>query len=228
MKLQRSSICQNSFLLMRMSSIVCLASLVVLGVVVSPASGRQAPPTTLQAAKTKHKEASDAYATARRLSAQGSVSQSRVRRARLERDLTALQVSSLSDPAIKSYNELLKAHVVYRFQKEEWKVAKRLYQKGSLSELAWSRAETAKEVAKLNLNALQASSQVKRQLKQIAAFGSRLAAARKEYETARRLHAVGSLSEAQFREVSQRLKKAEEAHRASKRSFGVRAVPLRI
>lgn len=232
MKSQRPLRRRNFSRWTREPSIVCLVSFLVLGAFSSSASAcqaadNQAVPVTLQAAKTKYKEAREAYLIARRLSAQGSVSQSRLRRARLARDLTGLEVSSLSDPAIKSFNGLLRAQVVYRFRKEEWEVAQRLHQKGATSDLAWRRAEAAKEVANLELQALRSSSQVQRQLKQITAAGLRLEVAREEYVTAKRLFAAGSISEAEFREVARRLEQVQEAHRDSKRSFGVRAIPFR-
>ena len=216
----------------RDAGIVCLASLFVLGahsssVSAGQSAGKQAASGTVKAAETKYKEAREAYSIARRLSAQGSVSQSRLRRAKLARDLTGLELSSLSDPSLKSYNELLKAQVVYRFRKQEWEIAQRLYQKGAMSELDWQRADAAKDVAKLELQALRASSDVQRQLKQISAIGLRAAAAREEYETAKRLFAAGSLSETEFREVTRRLKQVEQAHRNSKRSLGVRVIPFR-
>ena len=96
-----------------------------------------------------------------------------------------------------------------------------------MSELGWRRAETAKKAAKLELQALQGSSNVQRQLKKITAIGLRLEAAREEYGIAKRLFTAGSISEAEFREITQRLEQVQEAHRDSKRSFGVRAIPFR-
>ena len=232
MKSQRPQRRPNSSRWTRVPNIICLTSLVVLGAFLSSASARQtadksAASGTLQEAKTKYKKAREEYSTAKRLSAQGSISQSRLRRAKLARDLSGLELSSLSDPSMKSYNKLLRARVIYRFRKQEWEVAQRLYPKGSMSELEWRRAETAKKTAKLELQALRGSSKVQRQLKQITASGLRLEAAREEYGTAKRLFAAGSISEAEFREITQRLEQVEEAHRDSKRSFGLRAIPFR-
>ena len=213
-------------------SITCLASLVLVAALTSATFACQTADNstaaqTLRAAKTKYKKAREEYATAQRLSVQGSVSQSRLRRAKLTRDLTGLELSSLADPSLESYNKLLRAKVIYRFREQEWETARRLYQKGSMSELGWRRAETAKKTAKLELQALQGSSDVQRQLKKITAIGLRLEAAREEYGIAKRLFTAGSISEAEFREITQRLEQVQEAHRDSKRSFGVRAIPFR-
>ena len=228
MKSQRPSRRPNFLSRTRRPSVICLVGLLLPVAFVSSVSACQtASRLTLQEAKAKYKEAKEAYSTARRLSAQGSVSQSRLRRAKFARDLAGLELSSLIDPSLKSYNKLLRARVVYRFRNQEWEIAQRLYKKGSISELGWRRAQTAKDVAKLELQALQGSSKVQRQLKQIKASGLRLEAAREEYGTAKRLFTVGSISAEEFRQITERLEQVEEAHRDSKRSFGVRAIPIR-
>ena len=175
-------------------------------------------------ARSNYQNARDAYKSIKRLAASGSVSQSELRQARLDLSLAGIALSDVREPRQRGYNRILRATAIYRYRDQEYKIKKRLYARGAVSEVAYRRAVSARQVAKLNLQATRAPTEVKQQLKQIEATAARLSLVEKEHAIAERLLNSGSMSQSGFDRVTQRLEDAKEAHAASKRNLSVRAV----
>ena len=178
-------------------------------------------------ARSNYRTARETYDLTKRLAASGSVSQSELRQARLQLTLAGIELSDLRDPQQRGYNRIVRATAVFRYRDQEYQIKKRLYARGAISEVAYQRAVSARDVAKLNLQATRSSSKVKQQLKQIEATGARLSLVKKEHAIAQRLLNSGSISQSGFDRVTQRLEKAKEAHTASKRNLSIRAVQIR-
>lgn len=179
-------------------------------------------------ARSNYLTAREAYDSIKRLAASGSASQSKLRQARLQLTFAGIELSDLRDPRQRGYHRIVRATAVYRYRDQEYQIKKRLYAKGAIAEVAYRRAVSAREVAKLNLQAIRSPSDVKQQLKQIEATGARLSLVKKEHAIAERLLNSGSISQSGFDRVTQRLEKAKEAHAASKRNLSVRAVQVKI
>ena len=137
-----------------------------------------------------------------------------------------LELSNLVSPQLEQQNSLMRAKLVFNYRSQELEVVKRLYQRGSASQLDYQRAKTAQEVAQSRFKAARSVSQAQRKIQIVNAANSRFESAQKEFELATRLLKTGSISQSTMDRAASNLKIAESELAEAKKSLGAKAVQV--
>ena len=193
-------------------------------------SGANAQDSDPDVELTKAREAAQStrnrYEVIKRLREKGSANQHDLRLADMRRKVALLDYSSLLKPARKEKNLVLKAEVIALYRTEELAVAKKLYQRGSISKVTYDRALAARDVAASNLKAVKSATETQRKIQVIQAAKSRYDVAQKEYAIAQRLFQSDSISKQTLDRAKSNLKIALAELDASKKSLGARATAV--
>ena len=171
-------------------------------------------------AREKAKTAKKKYEAVKKLSRLGSASQKELRDAELVKWLTLLEFSDLLSPRLKSQNSLLRAELVVNYRNKELAVAKKLYQRGSVSMLEYQRAKTARDVAQSQLKAVESVSSAQRKINLINAASSKYESALQEHRLAAKLLQSGSISQAVMDLAGSRLEAAKSELAEAKKMLG--------
>ena len=110
----------------------------------------------LTQAREKAKSAKKKYEIVKKLNRRGSASQKELRDSKLLKGLAMLELSNLVSPELEQQNALMRAKLVFNYRSQELELTKRLYQRGSASQLAYQRAKTAQELRNLGSRRLKA------------------------------------------------------------------------
>ena len=177
-------------------------------------------------ARKKARDAKKKFETVKKLSRLGSASQKQLRDAELLKWLALLDLSNLLSPDKTLENSLLRAKLVSNYRSKELEVIKKLYERGSASQLEFQRAKTARDVAKSRLKAVQGDSDAQRKIYLISAASSKYEEAEKEHQLAAKLFQSGSLSQAAMNRAKSNLEAAKTELAGAKESLGARAVQV--
>ena len=213
-----------------LKSALVLVVVLLTGSVVQAQFGERPLPTSssleLTRAREKAKSAKKKYETVKKLSQRGSASQKELRDSKLLKSLAMLELSNLVSPELEQQNSLMRAKLVFNYRSQELEVVKRLYQRGSASQLDYQRAKTAQEVAQSRFKAARSVSQAQRKIQIVNAANSRFDSAQKEFELATRLLKTGSISQSTMDRAASNLKIAESELAEAKKSLGAKAVQV--
>ena len=153
------------------------------------------------------------------LSRLGSASQTEVRTAELSKWLALLALSDLMSPDSELKNSRLRAQLIFNYRDEELGVIKKLYERGSTSELKYRRAITARNVAEAELKAVKSDSDAKQKFHAMTAASSKYKEAQNEHQMATKLFESGSLNRAAMDQVSENLEAAKSELADARESF---------
>ena len=180
----------------------------------------------LTQAREKAKSAKKKYEIVKKLNRRGSASQKELRDSKLLKGLAMLELSNLVSPELEQQNALMRAKLVFNYRSQELELTKRLYQRGSASQLAYQRAKTAQEVAQSRLKAAQSVSQAQRKIQIVRAANSRFESAQKEHQLAKKLLRSGSISQSEMDRATSNLETAKSGLVEAKKSLGAKAVQV--
>ena len=207
---------------------ICLFSLISFG---QPASVFSAPmfqelqdaESEIANAREKVNSAEKKYQVTKKLSETGSASKKQVRITKLQRDLSIIELSTLVDPSRRQKNLMLRAKLVLNYRIEDLAVVRRLYQRGSASEVAYRRAVAARDVARAEVEAIASATDTQRKLKTIESARSKYQLAQEEFNIAEKLFKSGSMAQANYDLFASRLETATAEWESTKKSLGARA-----
>ena len=137
-----------------------------------------------------------------------------------------LELSNLVSPELEQQNALMRAMLIFNYRSQELGLIKRLYQRGSASQLDYQRAKTAQEVAQSRLKAAQSVSQAQKKIQNIRAAKSRFESAQKEHQLAIKLLRTGSISQSEMDRATSNLEIAKSGLAEAKQSLGAKAVQV--
>ncbi len=179
----------------------------------------------LEAAKQSAAKLREIYVGAQRLAKNGSVSQMELRRTNFDYKLAMLKVIELESPAKAKDIALAQAQLELDLLTKELEVIASLYQRGSASELEYQRAQSAFDVAKFSLRAVQDGQGEK--LHKIKSAQTKLKLAGEIFQKADRLIKSGSISQTVFEQAETNLQNAEDDLELARKELGVsvRQVP---
>ena len=181
------------------------------------------PISDISVAREKAREAKKKFESVKKLSRLGSASKKQVRDAELIKWLSILELSNLVSPEKTQENLLLRAKLIYNYRNKELEVIKKLYERGSASNLQYQRAKTNRDIAKSQLKAVQSESDAQRKIYVIGAASSKYQEAQKEHQLAAELFQSGSLSQAAMSRANRNLEAAKSELAEAKKSLGAQA-----
>ncbi len=159
------------------------------------------------------------YARIRKLAMSGSVSQYRLRRAKLESERAQLELFSIRHPDRQDQTELALTELQYRYAETELAVVEKLFERGSVSRLEFERTQSAFDIAKLNLEVARNSGS--RNLLDVRIAERKLELVEQEFDMVTELLKSKSVSQSTFDRVKQRLQWARSEVDLAKQSLGV-------
>ncbi len=179
----------------------------------------------IEAAKQSAAKLREIYVGAQRLAKNGSVSQMELRRTNFDYKLAMLKVIELESPATAKDIALAQAQLELDLLTKELEVIASLYQRGSASELEYQRAQSAFDVAKFSLEAVQNGQGEK--LLNIKSAQRKLRLATEVFQKADRLIKSSSISQTVFEQAKTNLQNAEDELELARKELGilVRQVP---
>ena len=184
------------------------------------------PAVALIRAREKTAATQKEYDVIKRLSKTGSSNLQDLRIADMRRKIALLDYSSLLKPERADRNLVLKAKVILKFREEELAVLTELFQTGSVSEVAYQRAVSAREIAESKLKAIKSATETQRRLQLIKIAKSKLEVAEREFKIAQQLYASHSINQQTLDLASSRLKIAAAELASSKENLGARATQV--
>ena len=149
----------------------------------------------------------------------GSVSQHKLRQARLDYQVAELEFQGLQNPAKKREVALAIVELEHQAAEKEFEVVSNLFKKGAASKLDFERAESEFDISRLTYeNAKKSGSET---LLDFRIANRKLELAKTVFEKATRLFQSKSISPVTFEKARQRLVLAEEGVALARRSIGV-------
>ncbi len=174
-------------------------------------------------AREDARNAKKKFEMVRRLSERGSASLKSLRDAKLEMNLSIIQLSNLMDPARTPRNLVLRAKLILQYRNEELEVAKRLFENGSVAKVTFDRMIAVRNIAASRLKAIESDTEAQRKIQNIKASKLRLEIVFKEYEVANRLFRNGSVSQFDLDLAKSKLEVAKAELAKSKKALGAKA-----
>lgn len=196
---------------------------------VSASTPMQMRDTEFELARAEEKagSAEKRYARIKQLHRLGSASSRELRRAELERDLAAVDLSSLREPVGQEKNQRLKAKLILRYRDQELDLVRELFRHGSATELNYFRAVASRDIAQSQLDAIESETETQRKFHLIQIAKSKYVLAKKEHDIAQRLLASGSISQPLLDQSTASLRLAVAELESCKKSLGARAIRVR-
>lgn len=190
-------------------------------------SSNQTESVEITRARERAKSAEKRLRMIQRLAASGSASKKQLRSAEFEHKLSLLELSTILDPTKKERNLVVKAKLILVYRTKEWKVAKELYRRGSVTQVEFRRATNARDVALANLKSVQAATQTQQTMQAIKIARTNWELAQKEHAIAEKLFATGSLSQSSLDRAASNLKIAESELAEAKKQLGASATRMK-
>ena len=131
---------------------------------------------------------------------------------------------SLEYPEWSERIAVSRAKLELDFSSKEFEMLDRLYRRGSVSEVSFQRARTARDIAKLNYEAALKGDHDK--LHDIRIASAKLTLARDLHARAAKLFRAGAISRPVFDRVSRNLMLAEEELVLARRTLGIRVIQV--
>ena len=185
------------------------------------------PAKSISLARERVKKAKLELTKVEELSRLGSASQAEVRSAELTKWLAILELRDLISPESELENSQLRAQLIFNYRDEELEVIKKLYERGSTSELKYRRAITARDVAEAKFNLVKSDSDAKRKFHAMSAASAKYEEARNEHQMATELFDSGSLNQARMDQVSKNLEAAKSELADARESYNGTADQVR-
>ncbi|MEM9943962.1 MAG: hypothetical protein AAF939_20550 [Planctomycetota bacterium] len=210
-----------------MNTLVAKSAMIFFSCVIYPQDVLPQENADVTKARIQVESTQDRYQRLVLLEKKGSVNLRQVRIADFRRKAAILELSSLLDPSQEQKNDLVMAKLIYKFQLDELAMATHLHNSGSLNSAELDRAQTAAEVAKVNLRKLQTESESQQKMYSVKAAKSKLDLVNKELANAEKLANSGSVSRQKLQQAKINVQIAEAEYREAKDALGAKAVRVK-
>lgn len=164
-------------------------------------------PPALPAAQRKFRKAQREYDQTRQLVTRGSATQSQLRRGLLVKQLAELQLRAIEKPNFARNYSKKSFELKAEYAKKEYEVNRSLYQRGSISQLAYRRKLFAYKIAKVEL--AKSKGTLNKESSEIKVAQLELQMAEYEFRAAKRLLQTGSLKRSTYERKLEQLRAAK-------------------